>query len=262
MKHFRKFTQIIYCIYALLWFIILMFLALPFIIVFSLFGVKGGNLVYVACNIWGRIWYGVIGIRHKEIYEAPHNREAQYIFVANHCSYMDIPAVVRCMHQPIRVFGKYEMVKYPIFGWIYRAAVILVDRSSTEKRAKSVRALKSALKKRISIFIFPEGTFNETGKPLKEFYDGAFRIAIETQTPIKPLLFLDTIDRLHWRGFFELTPGRSAVVFMKEIPVHGYTMKQIQHLKQHVYDVMEEGLKKYRNPLMPPSPKGELAPIP
>jgi 1-acyl-sn-glycerol-3-phosphate acyltransferase len=246
MKHLKKFIQIIYCIYALLWFVVLMFLVLPFITVFSLFGLKGGNLVYVVCNIWGRIWYGVIGIRHKEIYEVRHDRASQYIFVVNHSSYMDIPAAVRSAHQPIRVLGKYEMVKYPVFGWIYRAAVILVDRSSPEKRAKSVRALKAALKRGISIFIFPEGTFNETGNPLKEFYDGAFRIAIETQTPIKPLLFLDTIDRMHWRGFFELTPGRSRVVFMKEIPVHNYTIKQIQQLKQHVYNVMEEGLKKYR----------------
>lgn len=259
MKYFKKIIQIIYCTYALLWFIVLMFLVLPFIIVFSMFGVKGGNLVYVVCNIWGRIWYGLIGVYHKEIYEVPHNRQHQYIFVANHCSYMDIPAIVRCMHQPIRVLGKYEMVKYPVFGWIYRAAVVLVDRSSAAKRAKSVRALKAALKKGISIFIFPEGTFNETDKPLKEFYDGAFRIAIETQTPIKPLLFVDTIDRMHWRAFFELTPGRSRVVYMKEISVQDYSMKQIQQLKQHVHNVMEEGLKKYRTAL--PSRKEKLTQI-
>ena len=235
-----------YCVYALLCFIVLMFLALPFIIVFSMFGIKGGNLVYVACNIWGRIWYGLIGVRHKEIYEAPHDKSMCYIFVANHCSYMDIPAIVRCMHQPIRVLGKSEMVKFPVFGWIYRAAVIQVDRGSTAKRARSVRALKAALRRKISIFIFPEGTFNETDKPLKDFYDGAFRIAIETQTPIKPLLFVDTLDRLHWRGIFELTPGRSLVVYMKEIPVNNYTMKELPELKKNVHEVMEKGLIKYR----------------
>ncbi|MFX8832871.1 lysophospholipid acyltransferase family protein, partial [Acinetobacter baumannii] len=84
------------------------------------------------------------------------------MFVANHISYMDIPAIVSGIHQPYRALGKYEMVKVPVFGWIYRAAVILVDRSSQEKRAKSVRALKSALSKHISILIFPEGTFNIT----------------------------------------------------------------------------------------------------
>jgi 1-acyl-sn-glycerol-3-phosphate acyltransferase len=227
-------------------FIIIMFLVLPFVIVFSLFGIKGGNLVYRVCHVWGIIWYACIGIWHREIYEAPHDKNKQYIFVANHSSYMDIPAVIRCMHQPIRVLGKSETVKIPVFGWIYKAAVILVERDSAERRARSVRALRAALRRGISIFIFPEGTFNETNKPLKEFYDGAFRVAIETQTPIKPLLFIDTVDRMHWRGIFELTPGRSAVVFMKEISIHNYTMKQLPQLKQYVHDVMDEGLRRYR----------------
>lgn len=227
-------------------FVIIMFLILPFVLVASFFGVKGGNVVYKLCNIWARLWYAFIFIKHKEIYEVSHDISRQYIFVANHWSYMDIPALVRTMQQPVRVLGKHEMVKVPVFGWIYRAAAIVVDRSSPEKRAKSVRALKAALKHGISIFIFPEGTFNETPQPLKDFFDGAFRIAIETQTPIKPLLFIDTIDRMHWRGIFELTPGASAVVFMKEIEVTGYSIKDMHILKQQVYEVMEEGIRRYR----------------
>ncbi|MFX8397220.1 1-acyl-sn-glycerol-3-phosphate acyltransferase, partial [Acinetobacter baumannii] len=72
---------------------------------------------------------------------------------------MDIPPIILATHQPIRALGKVEMVKIPVFGWIYRAAVILVDRTNTQARAKSVRALKAAIKKNISIIIFPEGTF-------------------------------------------------------------------------------------------------------
>ncbi|MGI8951591.1 MAG: lysophospholipid acyltransferase family protein [Chitinophagaceae bacterium] len=247
MKIFLRILQYFYCIYALLLFIILMFIVLPFVLIFALFGkIKGGNLTYKICNVWGVIWYTLIGIRHKEIYEAPHNTNKQYIFLANHISYMDIPAVVRCMHQPVRVLGKYEMVKYPLFGLIYRMAVVIVDRRNAELRARSVRALKSALKQGISIFIFPEGTFNETEKPLKEFYDGAFRIAVETQTPIKPLLFLDTHERMHYRGFFELTPGLSRIVFMKEISVAEYSLKNISLLKQKIFTIMEDGLKKYK----------------
>lgn len=251
MKYLRRFFKYLYCIYALITFVIIMFIVLPFVVLSSFFGVKGGNFVYILCNTWARLWYGCIFVRHKEIYEGDHDRSKQYIFVANHSSYMDIPALVRCMHQPVRVLGKHEMVSYPVFGWIYRAAVIVVDRSSSERRAKSVRALKAALKHGISIFIFPEGTFNETEQPLKDFYDGAFRIAIETQTPIKPLLFVDTIDRMHWRGIFEMTPGRSMVVYLDEIPVHGYHAKNIQQLKQHVYNTMEEGLRKYRGTKSP-----------
>lgn len=196
--------------------------------------------------IWAKIWYTFIGISHKEIYEFPHDTTKQYIFVANHISYMDIPPLVLIAHQPIRILGKYEMVKIPVFGWIYRAAVVLVDRKNAETRSKSVRALKSALKHGISIFIFPEGTFNVGPTPLKDFFDGAFRIAIETETPIKPVLLVDTLDRLHYNSIFSLTPGKSRVIFLDEIPVQGLTSKDIPTLKEKVYQIMDAGLRRYR----------------
>ena len=248
MKLLLRTLQYIYCVYAFLIFVLLMFMVLPFVMLSLLFGkLNGGNMIYQLCRFWATTWYLLIGIRHKEIYEEPHDRSRQYIFVANHISYMDIPPIVLIAHQPVRILGKYEMVKVPVFGWIYRAAVILVDRRDSETRSRSVRALKSALKHHISIFIFPEGTFNETKEPLKDFYDGAFRIAIETKTPIKPMLLVDTLDRLHYKSLFVLTPGINRVVYLEEIPVTGLTMKDIQTLKQKVYTIMEDGLKRYRN---------------
>lgn len=225
---------------------LIVFVLLLFVIPFG--KIKGGNLVYKLCNAWGRCWYFLIGIRHKEIYETPHDKNKQYIFVANHSSYMDIPSIVMCIHQPVRVLGKYEMVRYPIFGLIYRAAVILVDRSDAAQRAQSIRALKAAVSKGISIFIFPEGTFNESDKPLKDFYNGAFRTAVETQTPIKPILFIDNDERLNQKSIFSLKPGISRCIFLDEIKVEDYTSKHDIHvLKQKVYDLMEEGLIKYYN---------------
>jgi 1-acyl-sn-glycerol-3-phosphate acyltransferase len=247
MKLLLKPLQCIYSIYGLLLFVALMLLAMPFILISSLFGkIKGGNFIYKICSVWGYTWYTLIGMWHKNIYESPHDASREYVFVANHISYMDIPPLVMTFHQPIRVLGKYEMVKYPVFGFIYKCAVVLVDRKDPERRAKSVRQLKAALRKRVSIFIFPEGTFNETGQPLKDFYDGAFRLAIEMQTPIKPVLFIDTIDRLHYRGLFELTPGPNRVVFLEEVPIAGLTMHDLPVLKQKVHNIMDKGLRRYR----------------
>jgi len=223
-----------------------MLLFFPFIMIALLWGnVKGGNIIYKLCKKWARIWYLFIGIKHHEIYEAPHATDKQYVFVANHISYMDIPPIVAGIHQPFRILGKAEMSKVPIFGWIYRAAVIMVDRTSIEGRMKSIRNLKAALKKDLSVFIFPEGTFNETKMPLKNFYDGAFRMAIETQTPIKPVLFVDTIKRMHYRSLFEVTPGLNRVVYLEEITVEGLTLNDLNDLKNNVYKIMEEGLKRY-----------------
>lgn len=248
MKWLIRFLQIIYCIYAFIVFAILTIIAFPFVMISLSFGkINGGNIIYQICKTWAFVWYLFIGIRHKEIYEAPHDTSKQYIFVGNHASYIDIPPIVLIAHQPIRVLGKYEMVKIPIFGWIYRAAVILVDRSNSETRSKSVRALKAAIKNNISIFIFPEGTFNELQSPLKSFYDGAFRIAIETQTPIKPILLVDTLERLHFKSIFSLTPGKNRVVFLKEVSVVGLEMTDIPALRDQVYRLMDEGLRRYRS---------------
>lgn len=238
--------KIIYFIYAAITFLLAMFLIFPFVVIGSFLGkIKGGNFIYHACCIWGDIWLFTIGIYHTNLYEVPHDKSRQYIFVANHISYFDAPVIVKTLRQPVRVLGRSEMSKIPFFGFIYRNAIVTVDRSSPEHRVRSVRILKSVLGKGISIFIFPEGTLNETKQPLKEFYDGAFRIAIETQTPIKPILFLDSFKRLHYESILSLTPGRSRSVFLEEISVKGLTSKDVNNLKQKVYTMMEQKLIEY-----------------
>ena len=96
-------------------------------------------------------------------------KTSQYIFVGNHISYLDAPLIVKTIRQPIRALGKTEMGKVPVFGFIYKYAVVRVDRSSADNRAKSVRNMRSILKKGISIIVFPEGTFNLTRKPAEGF---------------------------------------------------------------------------------------------
>lgn len=242
-----RFLRLFYCLYALATFVGCMLLVIPAVVVASFFGkVRGGNFIYRLCSYWADIWFSLIGIRHRNFYEYPHDKNKQYIFVANHIAYLDAPVIVKTLRQKLRVLGKVEVSKVPLFGFIYRNTVVTVDRSSAAHRAISVRILKSVIRKGISIFIFPEGTFNETNKPMKELYDGAFRIAIETQTPIKPLLFLDTWHRMHYRSVFSLNPGRSRSVFLKEIPVAGLTGKDVEALKQQVQQVMEQKLREYK----------------
>ena len=121
-------------------------IAFPLVMLSLLLGYhRGGNLIYAICKYWAATWFLLIGVRHKEIFETPHDTSKQWVFVANHISYMDIPPIVLMAPQPIRILGKYESSKIPIFGWIYRAAVIMVDRSNAETRAQSFRTLKTAL---------------------------------------------------------------------------------------------------------------------
>lgn len=248
MRYLKTALQGLFSIYGFILFIMLLLLVFPFVVLVSLFGrIKGGNVIYYICTWWADIAMFFWGMYHKNYYEGPHDPEKPVVFVFNHISYMDIPILLKAVRkQHVRVLAKSEMAKIPLFGYIYGKAAVLVNRHNPEARAKSVAELTSVLKKNISIVIFPEGTFNKTHKPLKEFYDGAFRIAIETQTPIKPVLLLDAYDRLHYDSIFSLSPGRSRAVFLNEVDVAGYTPEDVTILKDEVYKRMEQALINYK----------------
>lgn len=247
MHFLLKPLQWIYCIYAFLLFIAIMLMLFPFVLLAALLGrIRGGNLIYRICMLWADTWFFLVGIWHKNIYEQRMNTDQQYIFVANHISYLDAPIIVKAIRRPIRALGKAEMTKVPVFGFIYRFAVVQVDRGNADNRAKSVRNMKSILKKGISIFVFPEGTFNMTNNALKDFYDGAFRVAIETQTPVKPVLFVDAYDRMNYKSIFSLIPGRNRAIFLEEITADGLTLADLPLVKRKVYDLMDKKLHEYK----------------
>ncbi|MEP7371760.1 MAG: lysophospholipid acyltransferase family protein [Chitinophagaceae bacterium] len=257
MRLLLKPLQWIYSIYGLITFVAIMLLILPFAFMASFLGrIKGGNIVLRLCMLWADIWFLLIFMFSKKIYESPHDKTKQYIFVSNHIAYIDSAVLVKAYRQPVRPLGKVEMSKIPLFGFIYKKAIVTVDRSNADNRAESIRILKSIISKGISVLVFPEGTFNMTKKPLKEFYDGAFRLAIETQTPVKPVLFLDTYDRMNYKSLLSLTPGMCRILYMDEIPVNGLKIEDVSLLKQKVYGIMEKKLIEYKVSWLPPSPKG------
>jgi 1-acyl-sn-glycerol-3-phosphate acyltransferase len=240
----RKIIGFIYSIYVFAVFILVMLILFPFFVIASLFGkIKGGNMMYTICRIWADAVLFLWGIHHKNIFEAPKVKNHAVVFVFNHISFIDIPLMMKAFRrEPIRILAKAEMAKVPIFGYIYRNATVMVDRASEAARAKSVEQLKKVLANNISIVLSPEGTFNMTDKPLKEFYNGAFKIAIEMQTPVQPVLFLDAYDRLSYKSIFSMTPGKSRAVFLPEIQ----PCNDVAILKQNVYDAMEAGLVRYK----------------
>lgn len=246
MRTWFRPLQWVYSIYAFLTFVAVMLLIFPFALVAPLFGrIRGGNMVFRLCMFWADAWFPLIFIWHRRIYEQPHDKKRSYIFVSNHISYLDAAIIPKAIRQPVRPLGKVEMSRVPVFGFIYRNAIVTVDRSNANNRAQSVRILKSIINKGISVIVFPEGTFNMETRPLKEFYDGAFRIAIETGVPVKPVLFLDAYRRMPYQSLFHMSPGPSRIVYLEEIPVTGYTSQDIGRLKETVFALMENKLREY-----------------
>ena len=164
------------------------------------------------------------------------------IFIANHRSYMDAALIFIAIPKYFKPLGKAEMGKIPLFGAIYRSVAISVDRSSPYNRARSVKLLKRQIIRGTSVVIFPEGTFNMGNDPLIDFYDGAFRIAIETQTNIQPFIITGTQQVLDRFSALKIHPGFIDVKYLPVISVAGLKWNDVEKLKQLCYNTLQTAL--------------------
>jgi len=160
-----------------------------------------------------------------------------YIYVSNHTSFLDLPGIAMTIRGQFRPLAKKELLKIPVFGWITRATCVVVDRSSNESRKKSIDHLKEILTMGINILIFPEGTQNRSKEIMQPFKDGAFRIAVDTQKSILPMVVLGA-GKLMPPGTIDLKPGRIKIVVGKEITLTGTTEQTTAQLKQKTRDIM------------------------
>lgn len=247
MNNLNKVFRFFFSIYGFAVFLTLMLMLMPlFIYSFLQKPLKGGNNIYRISRFWADAFFFMVGISYSNIDEEFHDLNEEYIFVSNHISYLDIPMMMKVVRgKKIRILGKAEMNKIPVFGAIYKRGTVSVDRSSAKARSKSMYELIHFLQNKISVFICPEGTFNTTHRPLKSFYDGAFRIAIETQKPILPVLFLDTYDRLNYKSIFSLNPGRCRSVYLSQTKTVGLTHEDLSFLKEKIFSQMEDALIHY-----------------
>ena len=165
-------------------------------------------------------------------------KDKAYIYISNHTSYLDIPGLCLTIPGEFRPLAKKELLKIPVFGWIAQAAAVIVDRSSGASRKKSMDLLKSNLDDGISILIFAEGTQNRSAEILQPFHDGAFRIAVDTQRPILPMVIIGA-GKLMPPGKGYIEHGRIKIVVGNEIQTKDLTHKDIPVLKDKTFNAMK-----------------------
>jgi 1-acyl-sn-glycerol-3-phosphate acyltransferase len=242
MSLIRKIFAAFFLVWGLLVFVAFMLLLFPFIILIQLLfkGKKAQQLSFVCLRIWAKAIavLCLYRIRFKNKEEVDTSKA--YIYVCNHGSYLDAVSVVLATPQAFKPLGKIEMVKAPIFGTLYKKLVVMVDRTNPESRAKSVEALKADIADGQSIFIFPEGTMNTTDQVLGNFYDGAFRIAIETQTPILPMVLHNARQLMPRNHPLHVKPGTITCEFLPPVAVAGLTLDELPQLKEQVKQLMEK----------------------
>ncbi len=242
-----KVLAAIYLFYSALIFIALMFLVFPLILLFSalLNADNGKNAVLFFLRFWSWCFSIATFVLVKTTHKNTVNLTVAHIYVGNHGSYLD--AIASCISIPqfFSPLGKIEMTKIPVFGLIYKRIVVLIERNNKESRELAVLSLKKDIANGQSILIFPEGTMNTSKQLLNPFYDGAFRIAIETQTPILPFVIINNRKLLPRKNPLKARPGILNVVFLPAINVNNFTLDDLPQLKQTVFNLMEKAITKH-----------------
>jgi 1-acyl-sn-glycerol-3-phosphate acyltransferase len=166
----------------------------------------------------------------------PADPRRPYLAVSNHESFVDILLI---SHLPweMKWLSKAELFKIPVLGWLMRlAGDIPVERGTARSAVAAMKRCREVLAGKVSVIIFPEGTRTETEEMLP-FKDGAFRLAIDAQVAILPMVVQGTSTALRKRSW-KLGKSVAEVRVLAPIETTGLKHADIARLREQVREVM------------------------
>ena len=170
------------------------------------------------------------------------------LFVANHTSSADAPAVVGAIPRRIAILLKASLFRWPVVGRAFLGAgVIPVDRKSAESAIASLEKATMALRNWQSFLIYPEGTRSPDGR-LQAFKKGAVVMAIKAGVYIVPVA-CSGAHRVMEKGSLDLHPGEILVEFLEAVDAGKYEVAQRDALNQLVHDRLAAGLPEEQRPV-------------
>jgi 1-acyl-sn-glycerol-3-phosphate acyltransferase len=233
----KRFFAGIFAFWALVIFIITM---LPIALLMWIIGVfkepKRTKIFRIISKLWMSLYFFLTGCSLKVKGLNNFVPGKNYIVIFNHNSLMDVPLSTPFIPGPNKTIAKAEMAKIPVFGLIYKRGSLLVDRNDKNSRKNSFIKMKEVLNMGMHMCIYPEGTRNKTSMPLKEFHDGAFRLAVETETPILPGIIFNTKKVLPPEMSFYFWPAQMELHFLSAVEVSKYD--DFESIKLNLHRVM------------------------
>jgi 1-acyl-sn-glycerol-3-phosphate acyltransferase len=162
---------------------------------------------------------------------------AAYVMVANHQSLLDILVLFR-LFRHFKWVSKIENFRVPAIGWnMSLNRYIKLRRGDKVSVEKMMEACERTLAEGSSIMMFPEGTRSPDGR-LKPFKPGAFALALQTGSPVLPIVLQGTSDALPKRGFVLRGHHDIRVRVLDEIPASQFEGLTIEALTQHVRELI------------------------
>ncbi len=196
---------------------------------------RGQDYFIKVSRVWMRFWLFIVGCPVKVIGKENFKEGENYIVVFNHNALLDVPLSAPFVEGGNKTIAKDSFAKVPLFGWFYKRGGIMVNRKDEKSRIRSYEAMKQALQLGMHMCLYPEGTRNRTDRPLKEFYDGAFKLAVDTKKQIIPCVIIGTNKAMPISKSFYLMPTKLQMIFLPPVSSENIDAKS---LNKHVYDMM------------------------
>jgi 1-acyl-sn-glycerol-3-phosphate acyltransferase len=182
-----------------------------------------------------------IGVETEGLERVPARRAC--IFMANHLSNLDPPALLPHIPGRTAAFLKRSLMRIPVLGYGFKLGdFIPVDRDGrVESAQESNAAARRVLDKGMHLTIFVEGTRSRDGR-LLPFKKGPFYLAMEAGAPCIPVSIHGT-ETMMAKGRLRIRPGTAHILFHEPVNPHEFATRE--ELMEAVRGAIASGLPEW-----------------
>ncbi len=193
----------------------------------------GQRLFFALARLWSRLV--LMTYRTRVIVRIPSDDPppAAAVYMSNHQSLLDAPALMLALPHNCRFVAKSELSHIPVFGWALRVAgFVFIDRTDRQRAIETLDRAAGILQQGSPILVFAEGTRSPDGI-LLPFKKGGFVLALKAGTPIVPIAVRGGSEILP-KGKLGGRPGTIVVSIGTPIDTSAFTMENKEALMETV----------------------------
>lgn len=239
--HLVKLKLFLYTSYAVFIFLIISAVIVPSLAIMAT-NKKWHQAALNLHLVWAKVFFTIV-MPVEVIGKEKLKKHEQYIFCANHFSFLDIAAFY--LVYPAKFIGKSSLSRIPVFGYFFRKIHIPVTRENAKSRGMSLQKTKEAIDEGFSISFYPEGGIVVGGDQLpymNPFKDGAFKVAVDKNVPIVPITMPYNFLILPDEKPLRFHPHKCKVIIHDPIYPDAKNENEIKRLKEQTYQTIQEEL--------------------
>ncbi|MDD3905114.1 MAG: lysophospholipid acyltransferase family protein [Candidatus Omnitrophica bacterium] len=195
---------------------------------------------HAQCFWWAKAVVGLNPYWHIKVSGLEHiDKNRTYIVVANHQSLADI-IIVYLIRMQFKWVAKDSLFNLPFVGWCMSLAKhIKLERGDFGSIKKVYREAAGWLRGGMSVLFFPEGTRSNTGE-MRDFQNGAFKLAIKEKVPVLPVSIKGTGDAIPKGTWLFQTSVPGSVTVLPAIETTGFSPADFAKLRDAARSALEK----------------------